>query len=80
MVVRLVAPHLGGKTGKRRLDPLLQFLRVQSADRVLHHDQVRLDLAGLGLRSDQGLERLGRDYDRVDATFAKFDAVVETPR
>jgi hypothetical protein len=47
---------------------------------MLHYDQPRLDLAGLGLGEHQRLERLSGDHVGRNAAFLEFDAVVETPR
>jgi hypothetical protein len=51
---------------KSGIDPLLQLLRVQAADRMLHHDQLRVDLARFCLRQDQALEGLGGNDERLD--------------
>jgi hypothetical protein len=68
------------EAGKSLVDSRSKLLRVQAADRMLDHDQVRLDLSSLSLRRYERLERLGRDHDGEDAALTKFDAVVETPR
>jgi hypothetical protein len=60
--------------------PFTQFVGVEAADRMLHDDQARFDLACLGLRKDQRFERLRRDDVSGDAALLEFDAVVETPR
>src|SRR5438477_4657732 len=56
---RSVRPHLRGKSSESRLDPLLQLLGIQAANRMLHYDQVWIHLPGLGLCGDQRPKRLG---------------------
>ena len=73
-------PHFGFHAGEGRVDPVLQFLRVETADRVLDHHQMRFKLPGLGLRHDKRLERLRGDHDARQTTLPDFYAVVETPR
>ena len=63
-----------------RFDAFPELVGVQAADRMLHDDQPGLDLAGLGLRQNQRLERLSGDHVGRDAALLEFDAVVETPR
>jgi hypothetical protein len=47
---------------------------------VLNHDQVRLELACLGLGQNQRPKRFGGDYHTGQTTLPQFNAVVETPR
>jgi hypothetical protein len=61
-------------------DAFTQLVGVQPADRMLDHDQPRFDLARLGLRQHERLERLSGDHVGRDAALLEFDAVVETPR
>lgn len=73
-------PHHLAQARPGDIDPLLQFLGIQSADRVFHHQQLGIDLAGLGLRQNQRTEGISGDHIGRDANLFEFDAVVETPR
>ena len=64
---------------ERGVDPFLEFGGVQPANRVLHHDQMRIELSRLGLRQHQRPERFRGDYDASEAAFPEFDRVMETP-
>jgi len=52
---------------ERRLDALGQLRLVQPADRVLHDQELGLDLARLRLRPDERQEGLGDDDVGFDA-------------
>ena len=57
-----------------------QFLGIQSAQGMFHHNHLWIDLARLGLGLHQGQESIG-GYDKIgNAAFFKFNAVMETPR
>ncbi len=47
---------------------------------MIDDDQLRLDLARLGLGLDQGHEGIGGQDEAGNATLLQFDAVMETPR
>ena len=64
----------------RRIDALGQFVGIESADRMLHDEQLGLDLARLGLRQNERTKGFGGDDPSRDTAFFEFDAVVETPR
>lgn len=66
--------------GPRRVDAILQLGGIETAHRMLHDEQPRLDLASLGLSQNQRPECFSRDDVSHHAALCEFDAVVETPR
>ena len=62
------------------MDTLRQFLGVQATDGMFDHDDMGIDLARLSLGLHQGQECIGGQDKVGNATFFKFDAVMETPR
>jgi hypothetical protein len=61
-------------------DTLDQLLGIQTADRMLDDQKLRLRLPHLGLRAHQRQESFGDDDVGFNAAVLELDAVMETPR
>ena|SRR6056297_2897883 len=64
----------------RGVNALCQFVGIEPANGVLHHDELWLKLARLGLGQDERSERIGRNDVGCHASLFEFNAVMETPR